>query len=82
MLDLIVDSGDQSVALYVNKKYVGCLAREIDGYYVYWPNIDNGGFMSQEFLAEIVENLKDLNQVWHEMVCRDLGESNENQNPR
>ncbi len=59
-------------AYWDNGSCVGEIYREVDGYYVWWPNPDLSGCYEQHFLHCLAEKLKELNAAWHEQVCREM----------
>ena len=67
--------GDRGV-LYVKFGPHNCpmgeLCKEVDGYYVWYPDVYRGGYWSEWLLRAIADKLRELNKEWHEQVCRDM----------
>lgn len=52
---------------------VGSFYPEIDGYYVLaLPGLN--GYVTEGFLRDMADQLRDLNQEWHAQVCADAGQ--------
>jgi hypothetical protein len=51
---------------------IGEFERDVDGYFYYWPAIENRGSYSNFTLRKIAEMLDDLNKEWNETVAREL----------
>lgn len=51
---------------------IGNAYREVDGFYVFNPDLTNGGAWTQEILHEVHEILSDLNREWDKQIERDF----------
>ena len=51
---------------------LGEFYREIDGYYVFEPNRERGGFYSEWYLQKLLELLTELNLEWDAKVSEGL----------
>jgi hypothetical protein len=56
---------------------VGQLLRGDDGYYAWWPEPSNGGYLDQGFLMAMATLLQELNAPWDAQVQRDVGQPKE-----
>jgi len=58
-------------AYYGNGYLLGDILKEVDGYYVWWPQDGVGGFWTDNVLREIADCLQKLNAEWDNQVRRD-----------
>jgi hypothetical protein len=58
-------------AYWDNGACVGEVYREVDGYYVWWPESAGGGFLDEHFLRSMADKLHELNRQWDEQVRKD-----------
>lgn len=47
-----------------------------DGYFVFWPVPNNGGYYEPHHLRQIANTLEALNEPWHQQVVADLEKAN------
>lgn len=45
---------------------------DVDGYWVYFPNPERGGYYNEWFLHELLQILENLNRDWDEQVKKGL----------
>lgn len=50
--------------IFNNGKKLGQFYMEVDGYFVFQPDITNGGFWNEYTLKLILKKLEELNQEW------------------
>ena len=56
-----------------NKKFLGTLVMDVDGYYYYWPSQDLSGSWSSDSLLEISKILDELNDDYNKKVRNYFG---------
>jgi len=61
------DSGKYLV-FYENGVKMGEFIREIDGYYVYFPEDDKTGYFTSYILRGLADKLDDLNRDWDNQI--------------
>lgn len=47
-----------------NGKKLGSFYMEVDGYYVFNPDMENGGYWNEYSLKLIIQKLEELNKEW------------------
>lgn len=60
----------------VTGRSLGDIYREVDGYYVWWPELA-GGCLGEGFLQAMADHLHMLNLEWDKQVREELGEDAE-----
>jgi len=50
---------------------VGVLVMDADGYYYYWPNLQNKGSWSSWMLRDVANILEEINKPWDDIVQAD-----------
>lgn len=53
----------------LNKKRIGTIYMEVDGYYVFVPAARNRGFWDEHTLLAIGNKLKEMNKVWDDSIA-------------
>lgn len=67
----IVKQSDEIYRIYIGKYYafVGNFEKDVDGYFYYWPRIEEGnGCWASNLLKELSLELDKLNKPWDEEV--------------
>jgi hypothetical protein len=59
--------------IYSNGVEMGFLLKEVDGYFVFYPNLSNGGFWSAHILRSLANKLEEINKEWDEIIDREIG---------
>ena len=54
---------------------IGVFAKEMDGFYYFWPDHTRGGFWSDVVLREVADALTEQNKAWAEFIERELASS-------
>lgn len=52
-----------------NYKLIGELIKDVDGYFYFWPEDNNGAWASHN-LRELADKLDELNKEWDEQVTK------------
>ncbi len=52
---------------------LGSIIKDVDGYFVFFSNEDNGGSWSAWMLIEIGNILNKMNKEWDDIVVREIG---------
>ena len=55
----------------VNGKLIGELIMDVDGYFYFWPE-DNNGAWASSHLRELANKLDELNKEWNTQVEKEL----------
>lgn len=71
MIKFHLVSTDCYQAVYENGVAMGLLMKEVDGFYVFFPDSPNGGFWSEGVLKQLADKLAELNKEWKEKICSD-----------
>lgn len=71
-MKLVLVPKDKTFDVFYNKIGVGRFYQEVDGYYVYTPNLCQGGFVDAVFLRAMADKLDEINKPWHDEVCKTL----------
>jgi hypothetical protein len=54
---------------YNNNKFIGEIIKDVDGFYVYFPDKNNNGFFNENLLDLISNKLKELNKpIWFDDI--------------
>ena len=55
------------------------MARDIilndDGYYVYWPEGYQGGYLNEDDILEIYNKMHEMNKEWDAIVQKEVGDA-------
>jgi phage pi2 protein 07 len=57
----------------LNHIKIGELLREIDGFFVFYPD-DNGAAFTSHFMKVMAAKLDELNQEWSKTIDKELGD--------
>jgi hypothetical protein len=61
------------VVKYTNGVLMGTIYKEVDGYYVFAPEL-RGGFWDEHVLQDLFYYLQDLNEEWHKQIMKEIGD--------
>lgn len=50
---------------------LGELYREVDGFFMFWPECVTGSY-TEQFLREVADKLRDLNKKWNETIEKEM----------
>lgn len=50
---------------------LGDVLVDVDGEYKFFPNCNNGGYWSPEFMRAIADKMDELNKPLHDMIAND-----------
>ena len=67
MFEIRTDLRTQTPEVFANNKYMGELAQEVDGLYVWWPGELNG-HLDERFLGWLYEQLRHRNAPWRKQL--------------
>lgn len=59
-------------AVLHEKKYLGLLEQEVDGFYYFTPDRTNAGFWPSWILKDIAFKLEAINEAWNQTLDREL----------
>lgn len=65
--------------LYYGMKRLGDVLVNDDGYYVWWPVLENRGYLDAKFLKDVAEVLDTMNKDWHTSLTADLEKSRDDE---
>lgn len=60
---ILSESSDHYEVIYENGVYLGDIVKEVDGFYVYYPEI-RGGYWSSHMMREIADKIDELDAPW------------------
>lgn len=60
---------NETFCVFFNEVFVGQFYQEVDGYYVYTSN-KNDGFVDAVFLRALADKLDEINKPWHDEVVK------------
>lgn len=64
---------------YENGVKLGQLLMEVDGFYVFYPDL-NGGFWQEHVLKQLADKLKSLNEKWNAEINEYFNRENNSKN--
>jgi hypothetical protein len=72
MVKFTKQSENDYLIVFENGICLGHLLKEVDGYFVYYPET-RGGFMESWIMRIIADKMDDLNRDWDETARREIG---------
>jgi hypothetical protein len=63
---------DGIYVIYFNKKELGSIVSQEDGYYKFTPNKNSSGYWSSYGLRLIADKLDEMNKEWDEHVKKEI----------
>ena len=73
MIKTVAVGPGRHLAYWENGVQVGEILMDVDGYWKWWPDNGQGGFLDEWFLYTMFNKLKEMNKAWDEQVTNDLG---------
>ncbi len=67
-----VKDGNLTKVFYTNGHYMGDIFAKEDGFYDWWPEKSNGGYIPAWILRELADTLDELNKDWQEEIEANL----------
>ena len=73
MTKLYVEDLKKGVKILTNgQSKIGEFITDVDGYWVYYPEPECGGYYNEWFLKKLLQVLENMNRDWDEQVKKDL----------
>jgi hypothetical protein len=72
MVTFTKQSENDYLVVFENGVILGHLLKEVDGYFVFYPEL-RGGFWESLIMRILADKMDDLNRDWDEIVQREIG---------